>query len=75
MAGALRTVEKSDSRGSDLDKLAALAYPALILCAFIWAKEFLLPVVLVYTGMEEAVQSIVVASNTASRTESDPSAK
>jgi predicted PurR-regulated permease PerM len=39
-------VEKSDSRGSDLDKLAALAYPVLILCAFIWAKEFLLPVVL-----------------------------
>jgi len=39
-------VEKSDSRGSDLDKLAALAYPILILCAFIWAKEFLLPVVL-----------------------------
>jgi predicted PurR-regulated permease PerM len=38
--------EKSDSRGSDLDKLAALAYPVLILCAFIWAKEFLLPVIL-----------------------------
>ena len=39
-------VEKSDPRGSDLDKLAALAYPVLILCGFIWAKEFLLPVVL-----------------------------
>jgi predicted PurR-regulated permease PerM len=39
-------VEKSDPRGSDLDKLAALAYPVLIVCAFIWAKEFLLPVVL-----------------------------
>ena len=39
-------VEKSDARGSDLDKLAALAYPVLILCAFIWAKEFLLPIVL-----------------------------
>jgi predicted PurR-regulated permease PerM len=39
-------VEKNDARGSDLDKLAALAYPVLILCAFIWAKEFLLPVIL-----------------------------
>jgi predicted PurR-regulated permease PerM len=39
-------VEKSDSRGSDLDKLATLAYPILILCALIWAREFLLPVVL-----------------------------
>jgi predicted PurR-regulated permease PerM len=39
-------VEKSDVRGSDLDKLAALVYPVLILCAFIWAKEFLLPIVL-----------------------------
>ena len=39
-------IEKSDAGGSDLEKLAALAYPALILCAFIWAKEFLLPVVL-----------------------------
>jgi predicted PurR-regulated permease PerM len=38
--------EKNDTRGSDLDKLAALAYPVLILCGFIWAKEFLLPVVL-----------------------------
>lgn len=39
-------VEKNEARGSDLDKLTALAYPVLILCAFIWAKEFLLPVVL-----------------------------
>ncbi|MBV8100190.1 MAG: AI-2E family transporter [Verrucomicrobia bacterium] len=39
-------VEKSDARGSDLDKLAALALPVLILCVLIWAKEFLLPVVL-----------------------------
>ena len=38
--------EKSDPRGSDLDKLAALAYPVLILFALLWAKEFLLPVVL-----------------------------
>jgi predicted PurR-regulated permease PerM len=39
-------LEKSDARGSDLDRLTALAYPVLALCAFIWAKEFLLPVVL-----------------------------
>ncbi|HEX6564508.1 MAG TPA: AI-2E family transporter [Chthoniobacterales bacterium] len=39
-------VEKSDARGTDLDKLATLAYPVLILCAFIWAKDFLLPIVL-----------------------------
>lgn len=39
-------LEKSDARGSDFDRLAALAYPVLALCAFIWAKEFLLPVVL-----------------------------
>ena len=39
-------LEKSDARGSDFDRLVALAYPILALCAFIWAKEFLLPVVL-----------------------------
>ena len=37
--------EKNDSRGSSLDRLVALAYPALILCAFLWARDFLLPVV------------------------------
>jgi len=38
-------VEKNEARGSDLDKLAALAYPVLILCTFVWAKDFLLPLV------------------------------
>jgi predicted PurR-regulated permease PerM len=38
-------LEKNDPRGSDLDKLTALAYPFLILCAFLWARDFLLPVV------------------------------
>ena len=37
--------EKNDPRGSSLDRLVALAYPALILCAFLWARDFLLPVV------------------------------
>jgi predicted PurR-regulated permease PerM len=37
--------EKSDPKGSDLDKLASLAYPLVILCAFLWARDFLLPVV------------------------------
>ena len=38
--------EKTDDNVSDLDKLVELAYLVLFLCAFIWAKEFLLPVVL-----------------------------
>jgi predicted PurR-regulated permease PerM len=39
-------VEKTDAKVSDLDKLLELAYLVVVFCAFIWAKEFLLPVVL-----------------------------
>jgi predicted PurR-regulated permease PerM len=36
--------DKSDGKSVDLDKLINLAYPILILCAFVWAKDFLLPI-------------------------------
>src|ERR1700756_342385 len=39
-------VEKNDAKVLDLDKLVGLAYLVLVLCAFFWAKDFLLPVVL-----------------------------
>src|ERR1700747_2722709 len=38
--------EKNDARVYDLEKLVELAYAVVILCVFVWAKEFLLPVVL-----------------------------
>src|ERR1700745_4442798 len=37
--------EKNDARVYDLEKLIELAYAVVILCVFVWAKEFLLPVV------------------------------
>jgi predicted PurR-regulated permease PerM len=38
--------DKSEGKAADLDKLVELAYVILILGAFIWAKEFVLPIVL-----------------------------
>jgi predicted PurR-regulated permease PerM len=38
--------DKPDGKPVDLDKLVELAYPVLILFVFVWAKEFLLPIVL-----------------------------
>lgn len=37
--------EKNDARVYDLERLVELAYPVVILCVFVWAKEFLLPIV------------------------------
>jgi predicted PurR-regulated permease PerM len=39
-------LDKSDGKAVDLDKLVEMAYLVVVLCAFIWAKEFLLPVIL-----------------------------
>jgi predicted PurR-regulated permease PerM len=39
-------VEKNDAKVLDLDKLVGFAYLVSVLFAFIWAKDFLLPVVL-----------------------------
>jgi predicted PurR-regulated permease PerM len=39
-------VEKNDAKVLDLDKLVEFAYLVSVLFAFIWAKDFLLPVVL-----------------------------
>ena len=39
-------LDKSDAKVADLDKLVEMAYLVVVLCAFIWAKEFLLPVIL-----------------------------
>lgn len=38
--------EKTYPKGTDLEKLVELAYLVVVLCAFIWAKDFLLPVIL-----------------------------
>lgn len=37
--------EKNDARAYDLERLVELAYLVVVLCVFVWAKEFLLPVV------------------------------
>jgi predicted PurR-regulated permease PerM len=37
--------EKNDAQVYDLERLIELAYAVVILCVFVWAKEFLLPVV------------------------------
>lgn len=37
--------EKNDARAYDLERLVELAYAVVTLCVFVWAKEFLLPVV------------------------------
>jgi predicted PurR-regulated permease PerM len=37
--------EKNDAKVYDLERLIELAYTVVILCVFVWAKEFLLPVV------------------------------
>jgi predicted PurR-regulated permease PerM len=39
-------LEKTYAKPPDLDKLVDLAYLVVVFCAFIWAKEFLLPLVL-----------------------------
>jgi predicted PurR-regulated permease PerM len=39
-------LEKTYAKPPDLDKLVDLAYVVVVFCAFIWAKEFLLPLVL-----------------------------
>jgi predicted PurR-regulated permease PerM len=39
-------LEKTYAKVPDLNKLAELAYLVVVFCAFIWAKEFLLPLVL-----------------------------
>lgn len=39
-------LDKSDGKAVDLDKLVEMAYLVVVLCAFIWAKDFLLPVIL-----------------------------
>lgn len=39
-------LDKSDGKAVDLDKLVEMAYLVVVFCAFIWAKEFLLPVIL-----------------------------
>ena len=39
-------LEKTDGKAVDLDKLVEMAYLVVVFCAFIWAKEFLLPVIL-----------------------------
>jgi predicted PurR-regulated permease PerM len=41
-----RMPDKSDGKAVDLDKLIELAYPIVVLCVFVWAKEFLLPIVI-----------------------------
>ncbi|HYZ75726.1 MAG TPA: AI-2E family transporter [Chthoniobacterales bacterium] len=37
--------EKNDAKVYDAERLIQLAYAVVILCVFVWAKEFLLPVV------------------------------
>ena len=37
--------EKNDAKVYDPERLIELAYAVVILCVFVWAKEFLLPVV------------------------------
>ena len=39
-------LEKTYAKPPDLDKLVDLAYVVVVFCTFIWAKEFLLPLVL-----------------------------
>jgi predicted PurR-regulated permease PerM len=38
--------EKTYAKVTDLEKLVELAYLVVVLCAFIWAKDFLLPLIL-----------------------------